>query len=160
MWAGVWLDGGGPTGDSTMSAATVLDRELEGGGGVSQRPRRKATAAPHALCVVADEPSTTSQQSRGVASVVQTLVASRPELVPPSGPVTELVGLATCPGCHTAHASFTMADVTAGAHWECRCCAARWDARRLATAAAYAVWVAERGIRTLADRGFNDRGGG
>lgn len=33
----------GQIGDSTMSAATVLDRELEGGGGASQRPHRPAT---------------------------------------------------------------------------------------------------------------------
>lgn len=43
-----------PPGDSTMSAATVLDRELEGGGGVSQRPRRTGTAALGSRSVVAE----------------------------------------------------------------------------------------------------------
>jgi hypothetical protein len=31
-----------PVGRSSLSAATVADREMEGGGGVSQRPRRVA----------------------------------------------------------------------------------------------------------------------
>jgi hypothetical protein len=31
-----------PIGASTLSAATVADREMEGGGSVSQRPRRVA----------------------------------------------------------------------------------------------------------------------
>jgi hypothetical protein len=43
-----------PVGPSSLSAATIADREMEGGGGVSQRPRR-----------VVREP----QASRGVAVV-------------------------------------------------------------------------------------------
>ena len=34
-----------PPGDRTMSAETVMDRELEGGGGVSQRPRQKVASS-------------------------------------------------------------------------------------------------------------------
>ena len=32
-----------PIGPSSLSAATIADREMEGGGGASQRPRRIAT---------------------------------------------------------------------------------------------------------------------
>ena len=32
-----------PVGPSSLSAATVADREMEGGGGVSQRPRRRSS---------------------------------------------------------------------------------------------------------------------
>ena len=49
---------------------------------------------------------------------------------------------ATCPLCHTK-ASLTDEDVEAGGDWRCATCGQRWDADRLATVAAYAVWVAE-----------------
>ena len=35
-----------PNGPSSLSAATIADREMEGGGGVSQRPRRGPVAPP------------------------------------------------------------------------------------------------------------------
>ena len=39
-----------PIGPSSLSAATVADREMEGGGGVSQRPRRRVVPQPaHAV---------------------------------------------------------------------------------------------------------------
>lgn len=42
-----------PIGPSSLSAATVADREMEGGGGVSQRPRRVAPQ-PQAAVPLAD----------------------------------------------------------------------------------------------------------
>jgi len=42
-----------PIGASSLSAATVADREMEGGGGVSQRPRRVAPQ-PQAAVAPAD----------------------------------------------------------------------------------------------------------
>ena len=35
-----------PVGRSSLSAATMVDREMEGGGGVSQRSRRRAVPQP------------------------------------------------------------------------------------------------------------------
>ena len=49
-----------------------------------------------------------------------------------------------CPGCHTPHPSLTREGLAAGVGWKCVRCGERWDARRLATVAAYAAWVAER----------------
>ena len=51
---------------------------------------------------------------------------------------------AACPGCHTPHPSLTREGLAAGAGWKCIRCGERWDARRLATVAAYKAWVAER----------------
>jgi transcription elongation factor Elf1 len=51
--------------------------------------------------------------------------------------------LATCPLCHTRHASLTQEALEAGGDWRCIRCGQRWDARRLGTVAAYAAWVAE-----------------
>jgi hypothetical protein len=55
----------------------------------------------------------------------------------------ELAGLATCPGCYTAEPSLTMVAVNAGAAWQCVRCTQRWDAVRLATVAAYMVWLSQ-----------------
>lgn len=90
--------------------------------------------------------------------MVRTFPPSRPELVPSDCYVTGRVGPATCPGCHTPHPTLTVNDVTAGAHWVCPSCAGRWDARRLATAAAYAVWVADRDVPGPAGARFNTGG--
>lgn len=73
-----------------------------------------------------------------------TAVASRPSMNAPSPLAPELVGLATCPSCHTADRSMTNLAVSAGADWHCTRCGQRWDAVRLATVAAYAVWLSER----------------
>lgn len=73
--------------------------------------------------------------------MVSTLVAPRPSLNTPSTLAPELVGLAVCPSCHTQDLSMTNLAVSAGADWQCSRCGSRWDAVRLATVAAYAVWV-------------------
>ena len=52
-------------------------------------------------------------------------------------------GFATCPSCHTADSRVTNLAVGGGADWHCGRCGQQWDALRLATAAAYAVWLAE-----------------
>ena len=75
--------------------------------------------------------------------MVSTLVAPRPSLNTPSVLASELAGLAMCPSCHTQDLSMTTLAVSAGADWQCSRCGARWDAGRLATVAAYAVWAAE-----------------
>jgi hypothetical protein len=74
--------------------------------------------------------------------MVSTVVAPRASLTTPSAFAPELVGLATCPSCHTEDPSMTNLAVSAGADWQCSRCGSRWDAVRLATVAAYAVWLA------------------
>jgi transcription elongation factor Elf1 len=76
--------------------------------------------------------------------MVSTLVTPRPSVIAASPVEPELVGLATCPSCHTEDQSLTKLAVSTGAYWQCGQCGSRWDARRLATVAAYAVWVSER----------------
>jgi tRNA(Ile2) C34 agmatinyltransferase TiaS len=46
----------------------------------------------------------------------------------------------TCPYCHTAFALMSGGARAAG-DWRCLRCGQRWDARRLATVAAYASWA-------------------
>ena len=75
--------------------------------------------------------------------MASTLLAPRPSLNTPSTLAPELVGLAMCPSCHTQDLSMTNLAVSAGADWQCSRCGSRWDAVRLATVAAYAVWVSE-----------------
>jgi len=48
---------------------------------------------------------------------------------------------ATCPSCHTTDATMTNDAVRDGADWQCGRCGQTWNARRLTTAAAYAIWV-------------------
>ena len=50
---------------------------------------------------------------------------------------------AVCPMCHTS-ANVTQRAVEAGGDWRCVRCGQHWDARRLATVAAYAEWVHDR----------------
>ena len=57
---------------------------------------------------------------------------------------------AVCPGCHTPHPSLTREGLAAGVGWKCVRCGERWEARRLATVAAYAAWVAEREAKATA----------
>jgi uncharacterized Zn finger protein len=72
-----------------------------------------------------------------------TAVASRPSVNTPPA-IREVVGFATCPSCHTEDPIMTNVAVGANADWRCRRCGQRWDAVRLATVAAYAVWVSEQ----------------
>ena len=51
---------------------------------------------------------------------------------------------ATCPLCHTTNASLSDEALAAGEGWRCTRCGQQWDARRLATVAAYAAWVLNR----------------
>jgi hypothetical protein len=48
----------------------------------------------------------------------------------------------SCPKCHTPHPSLTHDALQAGGNWRCTRCGQHWDARRLATVAAFAAWVA------------------
>lgn len=75
--------------------------------------------------------------------MVSTLIAPRRLLSTPSALAPELVGLAVCPSCHTRDPTMTNLAISAGADWQCSRCGSRWDAVRLATVAAYAVWVSE-----------------
>ena len=50
----------------------------------------------------------------------------------------------TCPSCQTTDPHLSKALIAAGSSWTCARCNQRWDAARLATATAYAAWVAER----------------
>ena len=47
-----------------------------------------------------------------------------------------------CPMCH-ADAPLQLAAIEAGGTWHCPRCGQHWDAERLATVAAYAVWASE-----------------
>ena len=51
--------------------------------------------------------------------------------------------LVACPRCHLSHGSLTQEALETGEGWRCIRCGQEWDARRLATVAAYAVWAAE-----------------
>jgi hypothetical protein len=62
-------------------------------------------------------------------------------------PVPDGLRLVSCPLCHTTHPSLTGDALEAGGHWRCIRCDQRWDARRLATVAAYAAWVATEDTR-------------
>ena len=48
----------------------------------------------------------------------------------------------TCLLCHTVDSVVTPAALAAGANWRCTRCGQRWDAARLAAAAAYSNYVA------------------
>jgi hypothetical protein len=73
--------------------------------------------------------------------MVSTMVASGPSLNTPSARAPELEGLATCPSCHTQDPIMTNLAVSAGADWQCSRCGSKWDAVRLVTVAAYALWL-------------------
>jgi transposase-like protein len=57
-------------------------------------------------------------------------------------------GHATCPLCHTTDVFMSDYALAAGGGWRCTRCGQQWDARRLATVAAYAAWTLERGTAT------------
>ena len=44
---------------------------------------------------------------------------------------------ATCPLCHTLDPTMTSEALLQGVAWSCRRCGQKWDAARMATAAAY-----------------------
>ena len=68
---------------------------------------------------------------------------SRPEAII-ARPQPAIHGYATCPLCHTIERSLSDDALAAGGGWRCTMCDQRWDAPRLATVAAYAVWERER----------------
>lgn len=51
----------------------------------------------------------------------------------------DILQSATCPMCHTSVA-LSQSALEAGGAWRCVRCGQHWDARRLATVAAYAAW--------------------
>ena len=73
-------------------------------------------------------------------------VAPDPSMSALSTLAPALAGPATCPACHTADLTMTASAVAAGADWRCARCGQRWDARRLATVAAYALWQSKRTV--------------
>lgn len=66
---------------------------------------------------------------------------SEPSAAVPEAPARTSRSVA-CPLCHSRHPSLTSAALESGADWVCARCGQRWDARRLASVAAYATWVA------------------
>lgn len=58
-----------------------------------------------------------------------------------SSDATAAATATTCPLCHTVEASISGAALAEGASWRCVRCGQRWDAERLATAAAYTATV-------------------
>jgi hypothetical protein len=53
-------------------------------------------------------------------------------------------GFATCPSCHTTDTAVTNDALSKGSDWECARCGGQWNATRLATVAAYALWLSGR----------------
>ena len=54
----------------------------------------------------------------------------------------DILASATCPMCHTS-ATVSQSALEAHGDWRCVRCGQHWDARRLATVAAYAAWIVE-----------------
>ena len=54
----------------------------------------------------------------------------------------DIIGSTTCPLCHTS-ATLTQSALEAGGDWRCVRCGQHWDARRLATVAAYTAWAVD-----------------
>ena len=50
---------------------------------------------------------------------------------------------ASCPSCHTPHASLPEEALQPGDAWVCVRCGQLWDSHRLETVAAYAAWTAK-----------------
>ena len=72
-------------------------------------------------------------------------LSSDPQMATPIEQVDPLTERhATCPLCHTTDASLTDDELAAGGGWRCIRCGQQWDARRLATVAAYAASQLER----------------
>jgi hypothetical protein len=64
-------------------------------------------------------------------------------------PASQSSGFATCPSCHTTDAAVTNDALSKGTDWECARCGGQWNATRLATAAAYALWLSGPQQRSL-----------
>lgn len=64
-------------------------------------------------------------------------------LLTPAPPAELTVVPPTCPLCHTLDRTVTSDTLRDGAAWSCTRCGQKWTAARLATAAAYAQYVAE-----------------
>src|SRR5689334_14861446 len=77
-------------------------------------------------------------------SQAQAFIPGDGDVGSPSPVDPDLVGFTRCPSCHTEDASITKLAVSTGAYWQCAQCGSLWDARRMATVAAYAAWVSER----------------
>ena len=71
-------------------------------------------------------------------------ISSTPAAIAPLKAPPDPSRLVTCPLCHTRHAWLTPEALQTGEGWQCVRCRQLWDARRLATVAAYAAWVAQR----------------
>jgi ribosomal protein L37AE/L43A len=72
----------------------------------------------------------------------------------------EIFQFATCPMCHTS-ATLSQSALEAGGAWRCVRCGQHWDARRLATVAAYAAWTVDRDrVSRRGTEGSHDAGGG
>lgn len=126
-------------GPSSLDAALIADRE-------QGRWRRVESTAPQGGCAAAGGPRTRGCRPQRLSDdkglFMASDSASRPSLNPRPAIAPALVGFATCPSCHTVDATLTNVAVSEGADWHCGRCGQRWDARRLATAAAYDVWLA------------------
>jgi hypothetical protein len=73
---------------------------------------------------------------------------------------TDPLRLAMCPSCGTTDETTTYGALRAGgSSWLCVRCGQRWTLARLATAAAYAEWVAGGAVLTPAVRQTFDRTG-
>jgi hypothetical protein len=138
-----------PTGSSSMDAATIAERQKEGGGARSQRRCEVAVHSQAAGLGVTSAERTDTDSGLTGASVPQTASPASVSLAV----AADLVGLATCPVCHTPDAVVTTLAVRAGADWQCSRCGQRWDGIRLATAAAYAVW---RSAEAVVSRSHHD----
>lgn len=60
---------------------------------------------------------------------------------------------AICALCHTTDVSLSNDALATGDGWRCARCGQRWDARRLATVAAYAAWALERRTAAVGGKG-------
>jgi hypothetical protein len=70
--------------------------------------------------------------SRSVSQVTAVVLDDEPDIL----------HSATCPMCHTS-ATLSLSALEAGGDWRCVRCGQHWDARRLATVAAYAAWTVD-----------------
>jgi len=74
---------------------------------------------------------------------------------------TDPLQLAGCPLCGTTDEQTTYGSLGEQGSWLCARCGQRWTLSRLASAAAYAAWVADGAVppsvvRQIADRSADD----
>lgn len=74
--------------------------------------------------------------------------AARPSMTSLAALAAEPHAFVTCPNCRTPEPTVTNAAASAGAVWRCTQCLQRWSADRLATVAAYSLWLRERTSRS------------